>query len=237
MQNIEETNLRDFTVRYTNSQEYHAIKNEIFNTDAYYLELENDSPIIVDCGAHIGISMLYYKYNFPNSIIYAYEPNPISFQVLQENIVINGLSNVEAIDKAVDITDTRKVIHIDNNGGWYSTASYTSGTWKGTEKTVPVTIQTVDFRNEIDRIIKTHQNIDLLKIDIEGYEFKILVHIQSKLINVSNLIIEYHPSLKKQFGKIKNIVQGKYKEIVYIQEGKDVKSPDLNQLFIIRATR
>ncbi len=224
-------------VRYTNSQEYHTIKNEIFNTDAYYLELESDNPVIVDCGAHIGISMLYYKYHSPNSIIYAYEPNPISFQILQENIVINGLKNVEAINKAADLKDSTKELHIDNNDGWYSTASYTSGTWKGTEKTVPVTIQTVDFRNEIERIIKTHQNIDLLKIDIEGYELKILVHIQSNLNKVSNLIIEYHPSLKKQFSKIKHIVEGKYSKVVYIQEGKDVKSPDLNQLCIIRCSK
>jgi FkbM family methyltransferase len=43
-------------------------------------------PVIIDCGGNIGLSVLYFKYLFPNSVITVFEPSPPVFEILKENI-------------------------------------------------------------------------------------------------------------------------------------------------------
>ena len=62
---MQSARLRKFQVWYENSKEYDSLKREIFGEDIYYVELKNKSPLIIDVGAHIGLSTLYYKMLFP----------------------------------------------------------------------------------------------------------------------------------------------------------------------------
>lgn len=237
MISTEETKLRGYTIKYTNSREYHSIKDEIFNTNAYFSDIKYESPIIVDFGAHIGLSVIYFKLQYPNSKIYAYEANPTAFEILNENIFTNNLNDVTTYNLFVDTHKGVREVHQDKQGDWLSTTSYISGSWKGTEATSPITIEGTDAKEIINGIVNENGKIDLLKIDIEGFEVKVLDHIKEELKSIDSLIVEFHPNNSKSFSKIASILSKQYLRVRYIQEGRDVKAPDLGDLFIINCAK
>lgn len=56
--------------------------NEIFTSNEYYFKPSCKQAFIIDCGAHIGMSVLYFKKMFPDSKIMAFEANPHNFELL-----------------------------------------------------------------------------------------------------------------------------------------------------------
>jgi FkbM family methyltransferase len=67
----------------------------------YYFETDNPLPFIIDAGAQIGMSTLYFKKQYPGAEIVAIEPNTINFKLLEENIWENQLDNVTTIQAAL----------------------------------------------------------------------------------------------------------------------------------------
>ena len=80
--------IQGYEIRYTNKEEFNILKDEIFNKEIYNVTINPGvtSPTIFDLGAHIGLSVLYFKIKYPNSRIVAFEPNSNIFPILQENI-------------------------------------------------------------------------------------------------------------------------------------------------------
>ena len=78
---------------------------EIFVDESYKFLSKSARPLIIDCGANIGISIFYFKHLLPNADILAFESNYIISELLKENIISNQLSNVQVINKAVWIND------------------------------------------------------------------------------------------------------------------------------------
>ena len=62
---------------------------------------DNDQPLILDCGANIGFSVLNFKRQFPHARIIAFEPDPQFAPVLHRNMARNGAADVEVIEAAV----------------------------------------------------------------------------------------------------------------------------------------
>ncbi len=62
----------------------HALE-EIFIDEIYKLNLEEKATII-DCGANIGLSILYLKRQTPTAHIIAFEPDEKNFSILEKNI-------------------------------------------------------------------------------------------------------------------------------------------------------
>ena len=52
-------------------------------------------------GANIGLSVLYFKRLFPACRIYAYEPDPYIFEILQRNVTEFHLTDVTLVNEAV----------------------------------------------------------------------------------------------------------------------------------------
>jgi FkbM family methyltransferase len=50
--------------------------------------------VILDCGANIGMATLFFKWLYPNARIDAFEPDPKTFQLLENNVKQNHLTNV-----------------------------------------------------------------------------------------------------------------------------------------------
>lgn len=78
---------------------------EIFVDEIYKFQAQSDTPYIIDCGANIGMSCLYYKKLYPNSKILAFEADKHIANVLKQNMKTNHLNDVEIIDKAVWINE------------------------------------------------------------------------------------------------------------------------------------
>src|SRR4051794_27822174 len=79
--------------------------NEIFIDEIYKIKLPPNARII-DCGAHIGLSVIYFKRICPTSFITAFEPDEQNFNLLKQNIQSFQLESVDLRKEAVWVANT-----------------------------------------------------------------------------------------------------------------------------------
>ena len=75
---------------------YHTLNyliREIFVNEEYQFKNTNGKPVIIDCGANIGMSVLYFKRCHPKATIIAIEPNPTTYSLLDKNVKSFELKN------------------------------------------------------------------------------------------------------------------------------------------------
>lgn len=181
------TKLNQFTVSFPNSQEYHQLKREIFSLHTYYLEDDLKKPYIIDAGAHIGLSTLYFKSLWPDTQILAIEPNPKSLEFLDHNLAQNLIDNVtiERVALATSVGETD--FYIDSSDDdWQSTASLHPAAWTNTRPGEPVKVPTQTLGHYLN------ESVDILKMDIEGVEEKVLLSAGEKIRQVKHLFVEFH---------------------------------------------
>jgi FkbM family methyltransferase len=155
---------------------------EIFVEEIYRQTLSS-KPTIIDCGANIGLSVLYFKRQFPDATIIAFEPDPQNYTLLQKNIASYQLKDIQCNQAAVWIENTR--INFSAKKGMASGISLTDS-----EHCIQVSAARLkDYLN---------QKIDFLKIDIEGAEWEVLKDCAPELTNVQHLFVEYHGAFKEQ---------------------------------------
>jgi len=162
---------------FINGQEYlHGIK-EIFVEGIYEQSLP-DNAYILDCGANIGLSVIYLKSICPTATIVAFEPDKKNFSLLAKNIESHRLKNIELKNEAVWKEDTTLSFESDGSMGSKIIPDQKDGTTNS--------VQATRLKNYLDR------KINFLKIDIEGAEFEVLQDIQDRLSIVENMFVEYH---------------------------------------------
>jgi len=164
---------------------------ELFLEETYKFNSDIETPRIIDCGANTGLSVIYFKRLFPKSKISAFEPDTEIFTVLKENLHTFGYDDVELINKAV--WNKNGSIKFLASGG-------VGGRISEDENEQTLEMPTSRLRDLLD------EEIDFLKIDIEGAEFDVIKDCASKLKNVKNLFIEYH-SLEKNEQKLDEILK------------------------------
>ena len=62
------------------------LNRELFGQEIYKFQTDSEIPYILDCGANIGLSVIYFKKLFPNAKIVAFEPDKKIFDYLKFNI-------------------------------------------------------------------------------------------------------------------------------------------------------
>jgi FkbM family methyltransferase len=225
-----QSKISKYSVEYFNQAEFHSLKREIFTNDSYYFETKSPSPTIIDVGAYIGLSVLYFKKLYPSSKILGFEPYPRSVEILKRNIFNNSIKNVEIHESAIWIKNGARDLYVDNTGmERFSVASFDKDSWNRSVKSNRVRVKTERLNQYLDR------EINLLKLDVEGTEQQILKNIKGYLDNVENIILEYHPTENQNLDQILKILQKKY-DIKIFEEGKDVtkKAPN-DRLLTIKA--
>jgi hypothetical protein len=90
-----------FTLDYWNQSSALFLLHEIFVNAEYDFEAGAPDPCIIDCGANIGMSILFFKARYPDASILAFEPDALSFSSLTHTIESNGLTGVAAEQAAV----------------------------------------------------------------------------------------------------------------------------------------
>ncbi len=172
-------NIENVKIKFLDSASFLFMFEEIFEKEIYKFQADSDSPIIVDCGANIGLSVLYFKKKYPKSIITAFEPDKKVFEILQENISYHHYKNITLINKALWDTETSLDFYSEGaDGGRIALES---------DLNQIIKVDTIELKGFIQDIF-----IDFLKIDIEGSETVVLRDCKDSLLNVKNIFIEYH---------------------------------------------
>jgi FkbM family methyltransferase len=169
---------------------------ELFQQEMYKFKASRPNPCIIDCGANLGMSIIYFKQLYPEASIIAFEADEYIFNFLEKNIKSFEYKDVELINKAVWNCDDTLSFLVEGGAGGRLEKQKTSGTYKK----VPCTSLKKYLIN---------QKVDFLKIDIEGAEYEVLKDIESVLNNVDAIFIEYHsfPDRKQNLHEILKIVQ------------------------------
>jgi FkbM family methyltransferase len=160
---------------YSPTELLHGLK-EIFIENIYKQNLP-DKGLVIDCGANIGMSVIYIKQHFPNAQIIAFEPDETNFDLLTRNIKSFGYSDVKLYKEAVWKENTTLLFSNESSMGSRIEVDNSNNTKE---------VKASRLKDFID------SDVDFLKIDIEGAEYEVLKDIADKLPFVNNLFLEYH---------------------------------------------
>jgi FkbM family methyltransferase len=148
--------------------------------------------IVLDIGANQGFFSCYAAHR--GARVYAFEPNPESFERLLSNVETNGLTDgVTARPWAIDDKDGRATLLVSNElGGGMSTINpgFARNARISVRKTIEVPSYTIP--QVFDFFSLSH--VRLCKIDAEGSEIKILSTLQARhLAAIDSFVAEIHP--------------------------------------------
>lgn len=150
---------------------------EYFGEERMQFASNSKKPVIIDCGANVGVSIVYFKKLFPESVIEAFEPDPQIFALLKKNIEFNKLKNVEIHELAVWKNNDEIEFGLEGADGG---SIYLEGK--------KVVIKTKRLKD----ILASYSEVDFLKLDIEGAELEVLKDCAEELKKIKNLFVEYH---------------------------------------------
>jgi FkbM family methyltransferase len=199
MKNIK---INGYRFTYRNFREWFSIYKDIFILREYKFSSSADIPFIIDCGSHIGISVLYFKKLFPSSKIIAFEANPFTFKILKKNVTQNKLKNIDVFNNAVGKKKGEVNFYVGNNkkGTWNWGDSAVKNDWYDPELYKTIRVPCIKLSRHITK------KVDLLKIDIEGSELSVLEEIEHKMRFVSQIYIEFHGSNSNKSNSLKKII-------------------------------
>lgn len=158
---------------------------ELFVKNIYAFRFPGNAPRILDVGANIGLSVLFFKKLYPDAVITAFEPDPHIFEYLVANVHGNGFEDVQLRNVAAWHTDAILKFSSDGADGGHLSLAGESG----------IDVQAVN----LSRFLSGHK-IDFLKMDIEGAEDTVFPACADSLGEVSHVFIEYHASVGKRQG-------------------------------------
>jgi FkbM family methyltransferase len=159
---------------------------EVLDQDMYRMStlvsvLSGVRGMILDCGAHIGVSAVMFASHFEGVPIVAYEPDLENFALLVENV--KAYPSVVPVPYAVGNDEGGAMLWAQDGTGRHSMRPWLSGT-KG---------QLVPMRALADEI-RSHAPVLILKLDLEGLESELLNALPVDVLTlVSMLIVETHP--------------------------------------------
>jgi FkbM family methyltransferase len=190
---------------------------EIFVAEFYKFSTKEKAPVILDCGANIGMSCAYFKSLYPEAKIVAFEADPEIAAILATNIRSNNLKNIEIINKA---------IWIDDRGIEFASEGSDGASIFGTGNKIKIdSMRLNDF-------LLTFPVIDMLKMDIEGAETAVIKDCAASLSRVNNIFIEYHsfPDQQQELNEILTILS-RNNFRYYIDTAQNRKSPLVNHAY------
>jgi FkbM family methyltransferase len=132
-----------------------SLYREIFLDRGYEVAGLGDSPVILDCGGNIGMSVIWFKQRYPRARITVFEADPQTADLLEENARALGLTSVTVVRAAIN--DAAGKVSFVPEG---SLGGHVGDGLGVLADAVPLSDHT--------------EPVDYLKVDIEGSEFGML---------------------------------------------------------------
>ena len=197
--------------------------------------LLKEGDTFMDIGASIGYFTVLGGIKVgPRGLVLAFEPSPTSFERLLRNCQINNLRNVRASQCAIGGRDGHSYLYLSKEESSSTMLGPTA------EARTPVIVP-------VTRLEKAMQveSVDLVKIDVEGYEMQVLPSLKQLAFSNPNmmLICEYNSSVYERtqssphvlFDRLHDIWPHIY-EILEDQLPRPVRGPLTDAMQISRRT-
>jgi FkbM family methyltransferase len=134
---------------------------------ALFHGLLSPGDVCIDVGANVGYyTLLASRLVGPAGHVYALEPAPSAFIRLNDNLALNGVSNVTALATAAGAEEGHADLYSGSGNVGMSSIRHAHETWTATRVTVRPLPALVD-PSELARV-------RLVKIDVEGFEVEVL---------------------------------------------------------------
>jgi FkbM family methyltransferase len=156
----------------------------VFLRSEYDVNIAKTPTVIVDAGANIGLTSVFYANKYPGAKIIALEPEYSNFTLLKKNVAAYG--NIIAINKALWGENTTLEIVDPGLGKW----GFQTRKRNVEETDRKKAIESITIDKLMNDNMLSH--IDILKIDIEGAEKEVCESSSAWIDKVGMMAIELH---------------------------------------------
>lgn len=196
---------RKFIIRHKPSSDFSVFTSVIIEKQYDFLyKFDKDEDLkIIDAGANVGYTAIYFKDRFPNSQIICLEPCNLNFSILSNNIKLNSLTGVNLLEKA--LWHEKSTLYLDNN--FRDRREHSIRTIEN-ENNSKNSVESISLKQIMEDNFLNKMNI--LKVDIEGAEDKIFrydVNLSHWLSKTDYFVIEIHDEYD-----CRNIIEEKLKQ-------------------------
>ncbi len=162
---------------------------------------------MLDVGANVGNHSVYLAAHF-NKVL-AFEPNPIALKYLSDNVKTNNRANLEVCSIGLGKEDAVLPFYVDQ-GDNLGMASFSPQ--NANEERVSKPDHLLQIRRG-DAVVeeKTVEDIDFIKIDVEGFELDVLTGLQETIRRHRPMVtFEFHghQQQQNQFEALKALFPG-----------------------------
>ena len=164
-----------------------------------------ENEVIIDVGANIG----YYSIMLANIVgsngkIYALEPEPTNYQTLKKNITLNKLENIiEPYQMGASDTNSPRFLYRSKYSNMHSFILPENDILDIKNPKSQIEIKMTNLSD----FISNKEPIDMLRMDIEGYEVEVLLGLQDAIKNntwTGKILFECHFKKYNETHNIKN---------------------------------
>lgn len=151
--------------------ERQIINNGIYGPHilSFMVSFLSQESIILDVGANIGAYTVPLAKTFPKTEVHAFEPNPYAIARLRRNIALNKLSNVRLYEMGLGDEPCVLELNAFNSKDLGSSSFVSPQRAESESELIPVKVEKLD-----NIYAKGTQEVSLIKIDVQGFEFKVL---------------------------------------------------------------
>ena len=161
------------------------VLGEIFHEKQYELQSPlPPQPVIVDAGANIGVSAMWFLGRYPDAILHAFEPASDNYRLLTENFA--HMERARLFQVALGKRAAKAMLHRGGSPGEHSLVPSSVG-----EELESVSVTTLAAHMDAEEM----DRIDLLKLDVEGSELDLLVGLGERIRDVGVLVGEVHETV------------------------------------------
>jgi len=182
-------------------QIYYNLDYPEINDLNQFIKLLSPSSVVFDIGSNTGVYSILSAKTEPKSRIFAIEPNPINLKRLEQNLSLNNLSNVQIIPNAIGQENRLIQLYVPHNDIISDTTSaiehFSKSTYQGKLKWKKIEVEQFSI-DELFVKLKL-ENLDLIKIDVEGYEIEVLKGSKKILLEKRpKILLETFPDKERQ---------------------------------------
>jgi FkbM family methyltransferase len=154
----------------------------------YWIEKLSQGGVFLDVGANIGYCSLVASKKYEK--VYAFEPIPENYTLIEKSLEDNNIQNVEIIAKCVGNSESLELTAFaDNMGGTRNVKN----TVKQNVSHMRVQSTRIYEVLTLDNFTENIESIDLMKVDVEGHELQVLQGFTKNITKCKNILLELSP--------------------------------------------